>query len=130
MTIEIFSAENFPNYGNWSLLLKFFPHRLRDSGLLLRFVTNTTKESKRLLLNRLSRVGLGVREDEAFTCLSATRRVIDSEGLRPMLLLDEAAMEDFEVCHGPSHSDGLCWFRFMDVVCFDVYNPKTIAAVT
>ena len=82
-----------------------FVYRLRDSGLLLRFITNTTKESKRLLLSRLARVGLDIREDEVFTCLSATRRVIEKEGLHPMLLLDEAAMEDFEVCRSQSLSN-------------------------
>lgn len=75
----------------------FLMPRLRESGLLLRFISNTTKESKRLLLDRLRRIGFNIKQEEVFTCLSATRRLIERKGLRPMLLLDEAAMEEFEV---------------------------------
>lgn len=32
-------------------------HRLRDINLPIRFITNTTKESKRILLSRLTDMG-------------------------------------------------------------------------
>ena len=31
-----------------------------------------------------------------FTTLTATRKLLEKEGLRPMLLLEDSAMEDFE----------------------------------
>ena len=31
-----------------------------------------------------------------FTTLTATRRLLEREGLRPMLLLEDSSMEDFE----------------------------------
>ena len=38
--------------------------KLRDSGVKLQFVTNTTKESRRKLLARLHGLGFDVREEE------------------------------------------------------------------
>ncbi len=40
--------------------------------------------------------GFSVDEEEVFTTLTATRRLLEREGLRPMLLLEDASMEDFE----------------------------------
>ncbi len=37
-----------------------------------------------------------MKEDEVYTCLTAARQVIDKDGLRPMFLVDPAAMEDFD----------------------------------
>ena len=40
-------------------------------------------------------VGFEVKENEVFTCLTAARQLIDQDALRPMFLVDPAAMEDF-----------------------------------
>ena len=40
--------------------------------------------------------GFSVGEEEVFTTLTATRRLLEREGLRPMLLLEDSSMEDFE----------------------------------
>jgi ribonucleotide monophosphatase NagD (HAD superfamily) len=37
--------------------------RLRDAGLPLRFVTNTTRSTKRMVLDRLATLGLKLGED-------------------------------------------------------------------
>jgi len=70
--------------------------KLRNAGLQIRFVTNTTLESKKYLLGRLARLGFRVEPNELFTSLTAARNYIDSNKLRPDLLIEEAAMEDFE----------------------------------
>ena len=62
----------------------------------IRFVTNTTKESKKALFARLKEIGFSVSPDQIFTCLTAARALIEREGLRPHLMLEECAMEDFE----------------------------------
>lgn len=70
--------------------------RLRDSGLPIRFITNTTKESKKSLLSRLSAIGFQISTDQIFTCLTAARGIIEREHLKPYLMLEHSAMEDFE----------------------------------
>ncbi|XP_028393530.1 haloacid dehalogenase-like hydrolase domain-containing protein 2 [Dendronephthya gigantea] len=70
--------------------------RLRDIGLAVRFVTNTTKESKGTLLNRLRLLGFHINEDEVFTSLTAARRLVEANDYRPFYLLEEDALRDFE----------------------------------
>ncbi|XP_027055012.1 haloacid dehalogenase-like hydrolase domain-containing protein 2 [Pocillopora damicornis] len=70
--------------------------RLRESGVTVRFVTNTTKESKGTLLKRLTGIGFDIQAEEVFTSLTAARRLIDQRSLRPMLLLQSDAIEDFK----------------------------------
>ncbi|TNN86368.1 Haloacid dehalogenase-like hydrolase domain-containing protein 2 [Liparis tanakae] len=45
-------------------------HRLRQAAVAVKFVTNTTKESKRNLLERLHRLNFDLQEKEIFTSLS------------------------------------------------------------
>jgi HAD superfamily hydrolase (TIGR01458 family) len=47
----------------------------------------------------LNRIGFQVSPDEVFSSLSAARRVVESRKLRPLLLLQKEALEDF---------DGIC----------------------
>ncbi|CAB3982818.1 haloacid dehalogenase-like hydrolase domain-containing 2 isoform X1 [Paramuricea clavata] len=70
--------------------------RLRDTGLALRFVTNTTKESKSTLLNRLKSLGFYINEHEVFTSLTAARRLVEANNYRPFCLLEEDALNDFK----------------------------------
>jgi len=78
--------------------------RLRDAGLKIRFVTNTTKESKNCLIRRLSRMGFTVSPDEMFTTLVVARQYIEKRFLRPFLIIDKDATEDFEGvnCENPN----------------------------
>lgn len=69
---------------------------MRETGLPLRFVTNTTKESKSTLLNRLNLLGFQIHASEVFTSLTAARRLIEMNDYRPFCLLEEDAMKDFE----------------------------------
>lgn len=70
--------------------------RLRNTDLLVKFVTNTTKESKNTLHNRLIKLGFDIKKDEIFSSLAAARALVASRRLNPMLLVDPAAIEDFE----------------------------------
>lgn len=69
---------------------------LQKSKLKLKFVTNTTKECKRNLHERLTKLGFHIDIDDIFTSLTVARRYVEQHKLRPMLLLEETAKEDFE----------------------------------
>ncbi|CAB3378538.1 Hypothetical predicted protein [Cloeon dipterum] len=75
--------------------------RLRSSGIKVRFVTNTTKESSRSLHARLSSLGFEVDRKEMFSSLAAARLLAEERGLRPLLLVDQAAEEEFEGLPAP-----------------------------
>ncbi|KAK5639879.1 hypothetical protein RI129_010690 [Pyrocoelia pectoralis] len=70
--------------------------RLRKTNLFIKFVTNTTKESKNYLYNRLKRLGFELDPDEIYSSLGAARSLIVNRNLKPMLLLEPEALEDFE----------------------------------
>eukprot|EP00066_Takifugu_rubripes_P014064 XP_011603330.1 PREDICTED: haloacid dehalogenase-like hydrolase domain-containing protein 2 [Takifugu rubripes] len=69
--------------------------RLRQASVAVKFVTNTTKECKRDLVERLRRLDFDVQEREIFSSLSAARSLLEQEQQRPLLLLEESALEDF-----------------------------------
>lgn len=75
----------------------FCSDRLRSiDNVQLRFVTNTTKESKETLLNRLHRIGFSsITKDDMFTSLSAAVQFVKSNQLKPFYLLSEDAKRDF-----------------------------------
>ena len=71
---------------------------MRDSprhNFKLKFVTNTTKESKHHLCSLLTSLGFDINPAEVFTSLTAARNLIQQTQLRPMLFLEESALEDF-----------------------------------
>lgn len=59
-------------------------------------MTNTTKESKRDLLERLKKLEFDISEDEIFTSLTAARNLVEQKQVRPMLLVDDRALPDFK----------------------------------
>ena len=76
--------------------MRVFGCRLRGADVKIRFVTNTTKESKRVLFSRLKEIGFDVSPNQIFTCLTAARALVERDGLTPHLMLEKCAMEDFE----------------------------------
>uniref|UniRef100_A0A5F9DRA4 Haloacid dehalogenase-like hydrolase domain-containing protein 2 n=1 Tax=Oryctolagus cuniculus TaxID=9986 RepID=A0A5F9DRA4_RABIT len=70
--------------------------RLRGTSVMVRFVTNTTKESKQDLLERLRKLEFEISEDEIFTSLTAARSLVEQKQVRPMLLVDDRALPDFK----------------------------------
>ena len=69
--------------------------RLRSTNLKIKFVTNTTKESKRILHDRLTKIGFEIDKREIFTSLTAAHQLLQSRNLRPMMLVANAAHEEF-----------------------------------
>ena len=57
-------------------------NQIRHAGLSLRFVTNTTRMTKHMVLQRLARLGLGVTERELFTPAQAAREWERPDGCR------------------------------------------------
>jgi len=68
---------------------------LKSHGVPIKYVTNSSKESKSVLQQRLLKAGLDVEEKELFTSLSAARTYIESSKLRPFLMLEEDAKKEF-----------------------------------
>lgn len=69
--------------------------RLRQSSVAVKFVTNTTKECKRNLVERLHSLNFDIQEQEIFTSLTAARSLVEQRQLRPLLLVADSALEDF-----------------------------------
>jgi HAD superfamily hydrolase (TIGR01458 family) len=70
---------------------------IRQAGLGLRFVTNTTARSRRATLEKLSGLGFEVDPDELVTPAALARRRCAERGHeRVALIMDEAVKEDFE----------------------------------
>ncbi|GAA5903983.1 hypothetical protein JCM6882_003793 [Rhodosporidiobolus microsporus] len=78
--------------------------RLREAGIVLRFVSNTSKESRPSLLAKMKKMDLDVREDELFTSLSAVRDLVLKRNLRPLYLLTPSALSDFPAPSPPYDS--------------------------
>ena len=69
--------------------------RLRDAGLSIRFLTNSTRSPHRVLLEKLRGMGVDVAEEELFTPALAARRLIVERGFAPHLLVHPSLVEDF-----------------------------------
>jgi HAD superfamily hydrolase (TIGR01458 family) len=73
---------------------------LRDAGLRLRFLTNTTRMPRRALLRRLNDMGIAIADEELFTPAQAARAWLAARGLSPHLLVYPGFEEDFANLHG------------------------------
>ncbi|CAG9530110.1 unnamed protein product [Cercopithifilaria johnstoni] len=67
----------------------------RNPRYAVKFVTNTTKESTNRLHERLTKLGLEITRSEIFTSLTAAKHLIKKDNLRPILFLENAALEEF-----------------------------------
>ncbi|XP_003744562.1 haloacid dehalogenase-like hydrolase domain-containing protein 2 [Galendromus occidentalis] len=74
--------------------------RLRQAGVKVRFVTNTTKESSGKLYQRLIDLGFEIDRNEIFSSLIAAREYVRNHRYRPYLLVHDDAMEDFHEYQG------------------------------
>src|SRR5262245_35693007 len=68
---------------------------LRQAGLRLRFLTNTTRMPRRALLSRLSDIGVRIAAKELFTPAQAASAWLSPRQLSPHLLIHPALAEDF-----------------------------------
>ncbi len=79
--------------------------RLRAGGLPLRFVTNTTRKTKQALLERLTQLGLDIKEDELFTPASAARDWLSRNDATPVLVVHPNLESEFaSVPAGPARA--------------------------
>lgn len=70
--------------------------RLRSSGLPVRFITNTTRRSRREVAEGLRTLGIDVGSEELITPAVAAALWLQGEGIRRVRLhLPDAAVEDF-----------------------------------
>lgn len=58
-------------------------------------MTNTTKESKTTLYQRLVKIGFQLEKDEIFSSLSATNNYVCKNNLNPFYLVSDDARQDF-----------------------------------
>jgi len=70
--------------------------KLHDAGLPLRFITNTTRSTKRMVLDRLTRLGLDIAEDELFTPSQAARDWLSEHDASPVLVVHPKLESEFE----------------------------------
>jgi HAD superfamily hydrolase (TIGR01458 family) len=70
---------------------------LRANGIPLRFVTNTTSQPRRALLETLQHLGIEVASGDIFTPAIAARTLIEKRGLSPHLVVHPDLLEDFDV---------------------------------
>jgi HAD superfamily hydrolase (TIGR01458 family) len=70
--------------------------RIRQAGIAHKFITNTTRRPRRLIVEDLGRLGLEVAEADVFTPAIAARVPLTREGLTPLLVVHPHLREDFE----------------------------------
>ena len=69
---------------------------LRRAGLALRLVTNTTSRPRRMIVERLKRLGFGVAAGDVVTPAAlAVRHCLQQDRRRVALVMNEAVKEDF-----------------------------------
>jgi HAD superfamily hydrolase (TIGR01458 family) len=68
---------------------------LRNAGLRLRFLTNTTRTPRRTLLSRLNEMGISIANEELFTPAQAAGAWLATKRLSPHLLIHPDLEEDF-----------------------------------
>jgi HAD superfamily hydrolase (TIGR01458 family) len=69
--------------------------RLRQAGIPHKFITNTTRRPRRLIVEDLERLGLAVANDDVFTPGIAARDLLASQNLTPLLIVHPNLREDF-----------------------------------
>ncbi len=69
-------------------------HRLKDAGLALRYVTNTTRMPRRAVVERLRALGFEATEDKVFTPAQAAARLMRNKSC--LALVDGSLLEDLK----------------------------------
>ncbi|KAJ2158124.1 hypothetical protein GGF46_003996 [Coemansia sp. RSA 552] len=79
--------------------------QLRSTGVKVRFVTNSTKLTDEKLYTKLMDMGFVLERAEVFSSLSAAKNLIKDRSYRPMLLLEDAALGQFDdIDQSPPHN--------------------------
>jgi len=69
--------------------------RLRGAGLPVRFITNSTRDPRRVLLAKLAEMGFDIAPEELFTPARAAVETLTRDGVTPHLLVHPDLEEDF-----------------------------------
>jgi HAD superfamily hydrolase (TIGR01458 family) len=70
-------------------------HRLRESRISVRFITNTTRRPRRRIVSDLARLGLHIVAQDLFTPAALARAYLARENLVPLLIVHPDLREDF-----------------------------------
>eukprot|EP00877_Chromochloris_zofingiensis_P009864 jgi/Chrzof1/5130/Cz15g12160.t1 len=70
--------------------------KLCHTGLHIRFVTNTTKDTTANFVKLVSSIGFDIHPNEVFSSIRAAHSVLTSQRLRPVLLLHPNALPEFD----------------------------------
>lgn len=73
---------------------------LRESGMPVRFLTNTTRRPRRAILENLHGLGIEVSQAELFTPVAAVLNWLEDNDHSPHLLVHSDLEEDFAGCGG------------------------------
>lgn len=71
---------------------------LRNAGLPIRFLTNSTRRPKRVILDKLHGFGVDASSDEVLTPAAAACAWLTENGYAPHLLIHPDLEEDFSTC--------------------------------
>jgi HAD superfamily hydrolase (TIGR01458 family) len=69
--------------------------RLRNSGLPVRFVTNTSRSTTKAILRKLKSFGFDIEEKELFTAPHVVTAFLRKHALRPFLLIHPGLVPEF-----------------------------------
>jgi HAD superfamily hydrolase (TIGR01458 family) len=70
--------------------------RIRQMRIPFKFITNTTRRSRRRIVSDLVRLGLDVAMEDVFTPAALTRDLLERQNLAPFLIIHPDLREDFE----------------------------------
>ncbi len=70
--------------------------RLKQRIPKLRYLTNTTRSTRRTLVDRLRRLGLSIQETEVFSAPQAAVQLLKQRDLRPLLLVHPDLLPEFD----------------------------------
>lgn len=71
-------------------------NRLRSLNIPVRFCTNETTKTRKMLVDRLTRLGFTIQEQEVFPPIPAVCRILKNHQLRPLLVVNPDALDDFK----------------------------------
>lgn len=70
--------------------------RLRAAGFPVRYITNTTRSTRRETVERLAAMGLAVVASEVFSAPLAARSLLEERALRPLLIVHPRLEPEFD----------------------------------
>lgn len=77
--------------------------RLHQADLPVRFITNTTRSTRAVILRKLARMGLDLDPEALFTAPLAARAYVQRHGLHPLCVVHPALAEDLPDTAGEAY---------------------------